>query len=114
MPVLPLVASTMVAPDFSVPARSASRIIESAGRSFTLPAGFMNSAFAQTVAPPSGATRARRTRGVFAIRASASSATRRPFSVTRLDGFWRGGFTLLMLIDRVSDRPLEDDCGDTG
>src|SRR5262245_20515585 len=84
MPVLPLVASTIVAPAAILPARSASRIIESAGRSFTLPAGFMSSALAHTVAPPAGPTRPRRTRGVLAIRASASSATRRPFAVTRL------------------------------
>ena len=76
MPVLPLVASTMVAPSRSFPERSASSNIASAGRSLTLPPGLANSHFAQTVAPPSGENRARRTSGVPAISPSTSSATK--------------------------------------
>src|SRR5215510_9161803 len=85
MPVLPLVASTIVAPGLSVPARSAAAIIDSAGRSLTLPAGFLNSHLAQTTAPLLGPTRPSRTSGVLATRPSASSATRRPFLVTLLE-----------------------------
>src|SRR5690606_1469225 len=83
MPVLPLVASTMVLPGAICPDCSASRIMASAGRSLTLPAGFMNSHFPQTVAPPAGLRRPRRTSGVPATSPRASSATRYPELVRR-------------------------------
>jgi hypothetical protein len=51
MPVLPLVASTIVLSFVSSPRRSPSRIIDSAARSFTLPPGLYHSAFAYTCTP---------------------------------------------------------------
>jgi hypothetical protein len=69
----------------SAPLFSAAKIIDSAGRSFTLPAGFMYSTLAQMVAPPCGLMRPNRTSGVLAIKLSASSATRSPLSVVRLE-----------------------------
>ncbi len=50
MPVLPLVGSMMVAPGLSSPFRSASSTMDSATRSFTLPAGFKYSSFAKITA----------------------------------------------------------------
>jgi hypothetical protein len=83
MPVFPLVASISVEPGLIVPARSASTIMPSAGRSLTLPAGFTNSALHQTLALPCGATRTKRTSGVAPTKPSAPSATVSPFSVLR-------------------------------
>jgi hypothetical protein len=85
MPVLPLVASTITEPALSAPLFSAATIIAKAGRSLTLPAGFMYSTLAQIVAPPLGLMRPRRTSGVLAIKLRASSATRSPLSVIRLE-----------------------------
>src|SRR4051812_22598205 len=94
MPVLPLVASTMTDPDLSVPLFSAAKIMDKAGRSFTLPPGFTYSTLAQIVAPPWGLIRPRRTKGVLAIKLSASSATRNPLSVVRLAGLSIGSSSL--------------------
>ena len=63
MPVLPDVASTIVAPGFSSPRRSASSTIASARRSFTEPPGFAASSFTYIVTF-AGASRAMRTTGV--------------------------------------------------
>ena len=49
MPVLPLVGSTIVAPGLSDASRSASSIIASAIRSFTLPPGLSDSSLASTL-----------------------------------------------------------------
>ena len=70
---LPALASTMVAPGSMRPRRSASTIIASAARSFTLPPGAKNSSFASTSACPAGTTRRRRTSGVRPIALSTSS-----------------------------------------
>src|SRR5580765_7752198 len=64
MPVLPLVASTITLPGWSVPDRSAASTIASAALSFTLPLGFLASSFAKTREPDDGAIRARSTIGV--------------------------------------------------
>ena len=44
-PVLPLVGSTITPPGCNRPSRSAASIIVSAGRSFELPPGFIDSSF---------------------------------------------------------------------
>ena len=67
MPVLPDVASTRVSPGRMSPRFSASAIIESAGRSFTEPAGLCPSSFARTVFDVAPAIRTRRTSGVLPI-----------------------------------------------
>ena len=65
MPVLPLVASTIVEPGRISPARSASSIMEMAMRSFTDESGLNDSSFTTTSAAPSGTTLFNRTSGVF-------------------------------------------------
>ena len=75
MPVFPLVASTSVAPASSRPDFSAASIMDNAGRSLTLPAGFMNSALPQTLAPPGGSIRDSRTTGVRPTSSSTLVAT---------------------------------------
>src|SRR5688572_21485246 len=74
IPVLPLVGSTIVPPLLSTPRRSASSIIASAVRSFTLPPGFRASSLATTAAPPARGRRRRRTSGVPPIRSSTEPA----------------------------------------
>src|SRR3954454_14915466 len=69
MPVLPLVGSTIVSPGRSRPASSASRTMNSAGRSLMLPVGLRSSSLAQsrTGGAPSGTvgdSRGRPTSGV--------------------------------------------------
>ena len=68
MPVLPLVASIRVSPALISPRSSARWIIDSAGRSFTEPAGLLPSSLASTTLPraafSSAFTRCRRTSGV--------------------------------------------------
>ncbi len=64
MPVLPEVASIRVSPGRMSPRFSASTIIESAGRSFTLPAGLSPSSFASSTLEVAPGRRCRRTRGV--------------------------------------------------
>src|SRR3954449_9644905 len=69
MPVLPLVGSRMVAPGRRCPDSSASRTMNSAGRSLTLPVGLRSSSLAQsrTGGAPSGTvgdSRGRPTSGV--------------------------------------------------
>ena len=64
MPVLPLVGSTIVAPGFRTPRRSASSTIETAMRSLTLPPGLSDSTLAATIAPPGFGSRFSRTIGV--------------------------------------------------
>jgi hypothetical protein len=51
MPVLPLVASIRVSPGLISPRCSARRIIDSAGRSFTEPAGLLPSSLARMTLP---------------------------------------------------------------
>src|SRR5687768_13870746 len=71
MPVLPLVASTRIFPDFSSPRRSPSRIIDIAARSFTLPPGLNHSALAKTCAGATDcATRLNESSGVLPIKSS--------------------------------------------
>src|SRR5262249_28182780 len=74
MPVLPLVASTIVAPADTFPSASATSIIESAGRSLTLPPGFKNSALTQMPAPLSGAILRSFTSGVLPTTPSAPAS----------------------------------------
>src|SRR4051812_23346325 len=64
MPVLPLVASISVSPGLISPRRSAPRIIESAGRSLTDPAGLLPSSFASSALELRPGMRCSRTRGV--------------------------------------------------
>src|SRR3954469_12264701 len=105
MPVLPLVASTITEPGLRLPLFSAARIIDRAGRSLTLPAGFMYSTLAQIVAPPCGLMRPRRTNGVLAIKLSASSATRSPLSVVRLAGLSIGSSSLAQFRGGAEGKP---------
>jgi hypothetical protein len=67
IPVLPLVASTIVSPGFSSPRRSASSTIEIAMRSFTDESGLNDSILTTTSAAPSGTMRLRRISGVLPI-----------------------------------------------
>src|SRR5215831_6223863 len=64
MPVLPAVPSTTVPPAFSVPRFSASRMIQSAARSFTDPPGLRNSALPRISQPVSRLTLSSRMSGV--------------------------------------------------
>src|SRR5882757_9288754 len=64
MPVLPLVASIKVSPGLISPRRSAPITIESAGRSFTDPAGLLPSSFARSVLVVAPGMRCSRTSGV--------------------------------------------------
>src|SRR5215813_3948720 len=73
IPVLPLVGSTIVPPGLSAPVRSASSIIASAMRSFTLPPGLRDSTLATTAAPPGLGSLRRRTRGVPPMSSSTES-----------------------------------------
>src|ERR1051325_2463662 len=70
MPVLPLVASINVSPGLISPRRSAPMIMESAGRSFTEPAGLLPSSFARTTFVVFPGTRCRRTSGVLPTKRS--------------------------------------------
>src|SRR5690349_14970847 len=70
IPVLPLVASMSVAPGRISPRRSAPITIESAGRSFTEPAGLLPSSLAKTALPLAPGMRCRRTRGVLPMKRS--------------------------------------------
>src|SRR5438093_12057907 len=74
MPVFPLVGSTIVSPGLRWPSRSAVSIMFSAIRSFTLPAGFIDSTLPRTSAEPAGTTRFSRTIGVPPTRSSTVSA----------------------------------------
>src|SRR6202165_2666778 len=60
IPVLPLVLSRMMRSCVSAPLRSPSWIMRSAGRSFTDPPGFMNSALAYTAASGTSFSKSRR------------------------------------------------------
>src|SRR5690606_34523277 len=64
MPVLPEVASISVSPGRMSPRSSASRIIDSAGRSLTEPAGLLPSSLSRMVLPVSPVMRCSRTSGV--------------------------------------------------
>src|SRR4051794_32594044 len=64
MPVLPLVASISVSPGLMVPRASACAIIESAGRSFTEPAGLLPSSLPRTTLEVSPGKRTSFTSGV--------------------------------------------------
>src|SRR5881394_2273637 len=64
MPVLPAVPSTTVPPGFSVPRLSASRMMNSAARSFTEPPGLRNSALPRISQPVSSESLRNRTSGV--------------------------------------------------
>src|SRR5688572_487779 len=70
MPVLPLVASISVSPGLTSPRRSAPSTIESAGRSFTEPAGLLPSSFARRVLEVLPGMRCRRTSGVLPTKCS--------------------------------------------
>jgi hypothetical protein len=65
IPVLPLVASISVSPGFISPRCSARAIIDSAGLSFTEPAGLFPSSLASSTLLVSPGMRFRRTSGVF-------------------------------------------------
>ena len=70
----PLVASRIVFSGFSLPSRSASRIMLRPGRSFTEPPGFRNSSLNQISIPGrSRVTRFNRISGVFPIWSSSPS-----------------------------------------
>src|ERR1700691_2615172 len=75
-PVLPLVGSTMTPPGVKSPSRSAASIIVSAGRSFELPPGVIDSSFTRTSTPWGVRSRLKRTSGVSPIRSSREFATR--------------------------------------
>src|SRR5688572_28724250 len=75
MPVLPAVPSTIRTPGLSSPFCSASRMIQSAARSFTDWPGFMNSALARISQPVISLARRRRMRGVFPIASRRLRAT---------------------------------------
>src|SRR5665213_1851934 len=85
IPVLPLVGSTTVVPAVSKPACSAASIIDTAMRSFTLPAGLKNSSLAATRAPAPSVTCRRPTSGVPPMSWVMSSAMRMsgPFRLHR-------------------------------
>src|SRR5689334_3599188 len=70
MPVLPLVASMRVAPGLIAPRRSAPRIMDSAGRSLTDPAGLLPSSFAKSAFEVRPGMRCRRTSGVLPTKCS--------------------------------------------
>ena len=75
MPVLPLVGSiSTVLPGWILPARSASLIMLTPMRSFTLLQGFMLSSLATTVAPAPAVTLFRRTSGVWPMSSVTSLA----------------------------------------
>src|SRR4029453_18128119 len=76
IPVLPLVGSTTVAPGRSAPRRSASSIMATAMRSFTLPPGLSDSSLPSTVAPPGRGMWFSPPSGVAPIRSSTEPATR--------------------------------------
>src|SRR5689334_5908345 len=77
MPVLPLVASMIVLSFVSSPRRSPSRIIDSAGRSFTEPPGLYHSALAytRTSGGRSAVTRLNASSGVLPIRSTIAVPT---------------------------------------
>jgi hypothetical protein len=77
MPVLPAVPSTITPPGRSRPRRSASVMIATAARSFTLPPGFMNSHLPRISQPVSSDARLRRTSGVLPTSAAKSAWTAR-------------------------------------
>src|SRR5215467_9500482 len=81
MPVLPLVGSTTVAPALRRPRRSASSIMLTAIRSFTLPPGLSDSILARTTPPPGFGNRLRRTSGVPPTTSSTEAAMRGRTSV---------------------------------
>src|SRR5258706_10847534 len=70
MPVLPLVASISVSPGLICPRSSARRIIDSAGLSFTDPAGSLPSSFASMTLLVWPGMRFRRTNGVLPTKSS--------------------------------------------
>jgi len=70
MPVLPLVASISVSPGLISPRASARSIIDSAGRSFTEPAGLLPSSLTSTVLLVAPGMRLRRTSGVLPTQSS--------------------------------------------
>src|SRR5579864_4211686 len=78
MPVLPAVATTIVAPGASFPSCSALRMMPIAARSFTLPPGLRYSSLANTSADPRGTRRLSWSMGVSPTSWVMSSATRRP------------------------------------
>jgi hypothetical protein len=73
IPVLPLVASTIVPPGLSWPDLSAASTIATPIRSFTEPAGFWNSSLAAMAAPAPALSRLIRTSGVLPTMAVTSS-----------------------------------------
>ena len=70
----PDVGSIIVDPGLRRPSFSAASIIARAGRSFTLPPGFVVSTFATTGHAIPSVTRVRRTMGVLPIRSRTESA----------------------------------------
>src|SRR5689334_5521145 len=72
MPVLPLVESSKIFPELSLPECSASRMMFAAARSLTEPPGLYHSALARNVTcGRCSLTRSRRSKGVFPTRSSA-------------------------------------------
>ncbi|MNT50352.1 hypothetical protein D3C72_1872680 [compost metagenome] len=82
MPVLPDVASINVSPGRMSPRSSARRIIDSAGRSFTEPAGLLPSSLPKTTLPRAALSlapmRCNATRGVFPTASSIVGYFMRP------------------------------------
>src|SRR5215210_1539975 len=102
MPVLPEVDSTIVLrPGSILPSASAASIMATPILSLTLPAGLYASSFAISSAPQFGATRVRRTIGVFPIRSARLSVMARVGGETltppRLPG--------LLPVDRIAYQP---------
>jgi hypothetical protein len=107
MPVLPLVGSTIVVlPGLIAPFASASRIIDTPMRSFTLKPGVKDSSFATTVAPAPSVTRLRRTNGVLPINSVASLAIFGRTRRTRSSGL----FTVLITLSSIL-RTRREPCG---
>src|SRR6185436_16868795 len=77
IPVFPAVASTITAPIFNFPSRSAARMIPIAARSLTLPPGFRYSSFTKTSAEPGPGRLRSRSIGVKPTSSVMFSATRR-------------------------------------
>src|SRR5438552_12110076 len=115
-PVLPLVGSTIVAPGFSTPRRSASSTMAAAMRSFTLAPGLRASILASTRAPLASGSRRSRTSGVPPISSKTLSAI---FSLIRSPGLEesyvvhgpRGAALFFRAGHEVAERPAIDDAG---
>src|SRR4051812_17743677 len=103
MPVLPLVASMSVSPGLMRPRFSAPRIMESAGRSFTEPAGLLPSSLASTMLAVLPGMRCRRTSGVLPTKCSSVECKPIPSGSKQEPRARRGSFrrdraSLLLLV----------------